>query len=165
MYALKSKTDEACVFTRVQCLADERYSTGRLLATPLLSTPDRTQRPDYYNTVKEPISLEIIEVSPSRPPGHALTTSQGRASSRYYTSPRAFDQDLLHLFAVAKIFIRPDNPGNAWRDLLLLQVLFPFLLNDADGLVSALLPGTHEARLHRSSPADASCCAGPSASV
>lgn len=36
--------------------------SGRLLATPLISAPDRASRPDYYKLVSEPISLDIIQV-------------------------------------------------------------------------------------------------------
>lgn len=35
---------------------------GRLLSTPLLAVPSPTSRPDYYEIVKDPISLDIIQV-------------------------------------------------------------------------------------------------------
>lgn len=87
--------------------ADEWYDSGRILATPLISVPDRATRPDYYAVVTDPTSLDIV---------------QSRAESDYYRDPQEFDKDLLHVFTTAKIFIRPSTPGTYWGDLLQLQV-------------------------------------------
>lgn len=47
---------------------------------------------------------------------------QGRARAGQYATPEAFDRDLHHLFQVARLFIRPETPGNVYADLLVLQV-------------------------------------------
>ena len=37
-------------------------NSGRKLATPLLTLPDRATRADYYKLVPNPIALDVIEV-------------------------------------------------------------------------------------------------------
>lgn len=89
----------------------DRIRSGRILATPLISVPDRATRPDYYAVVTDPTSLDIV---------------QSRAESDYYREAQEFDKDLLHVFTTAKIFIRPNTPGTYWGDLLQLQVRLYF---------------------------------------
>ncbi|KAK4703189.1 chromatin structure-remodeling complex subunit RSC1/2, partial [Phenoliferia sp. Uapishka_3] len=83
--------------------------SGRHMATPLLSLPDPATRQDYYKLVPNPIALDVIE---------------SRARAGEYTTPEAFDRDLHHLFQVARIFIRPETPGNVYSDLIVLQRLY-----------------------------------------
>ncbi|GAA5908307.1 hypothetical protein JCM8208_000372 [Rhodotorula glutinis] len=84
-------------------------ATGRPLATPLIDVPDRAARPDYYQLVDRPLSLNSIEAN---------------VHAGVYGSPEAFDQDLHHLFSIAKLFIRPDSPGTVYSDLMVLQRLY-----------------------------------------
>ncbi|BGP37534.1 hypothetical protein JCM10450v2_001438 [Rhodotorula kratochvilovae] len=81
----------------------------RPLATPLIDVPDRAARPDYYQLVERPLSLNGIEAN---------------VNAGMYASPEAFDHDLHHLFSIAKLFIRPDSPGTVYSDLLVLQRLY-----------------------------------------
>ncbi|GAA5823811.1 hypothetical protein JCM3770_003011 [Rhodotorula araucariae] len=84
-------------------------ASGRPLATPLIDVPDRVARPDYYQLVERPLSLNGIEAN---------------INAGVYASPDAFDRDLHHLFYIAKLFIRPDSPGTVYSDLLVLQRLY-----------------------------------------
>lgn len=102
--------DPSDVYTEiVRKLKTKVDANGRILATPLISVPDRATRPDYYAVVTDPTSLDIV---------------QSRAESDYYREAQEFDKDLLHVFTTAKIFIRPNTPGTYWGDLLQLQQLY-----------------------------------------
>ncbi|ORY80739.1 hypothetical protein BCR35DRAFT_325164 [Leucosporidium creatinivorum] len=93
----------------IRKLREQTDANGRPLATPLLTVPDPTSRPDYHQIVKDPIALDIIE---------------NKARNGLYPSPEAFDRDLYHLFTVAKLFIRRDSPGSIYSDLIVLQRLY-----------------------------------------
>ncbi|BGP29735.1 hypothetical protein JCM10296v2_001480 [Rhodotorula toruloides] len=84
-------------------------ASGRPLATPLIDVPDREARPDYYELVSDPVSLNTIEA---------------KVNAGAYSTPEAFDRALHHLFAVAKLFIRPESPGTIYTDLMVLQRLY-----------------------------------------
>ncbi|GAA6009989.1 uncharacterized protein JCM10292_000741 [Rhodotorula paludigena] len=88
-----------------------RYTdaSGRPLATPLIDTPDPSERPDYYQVVDRPVSLNSIEAG----------IREGA-----YPTPEAFDRDMHHLFTIAKLFVRPDTAGAMYSDLLVLQRLY-----------------------------------------
>lgn len=51
-----------------------------------------------------------------------MDRSQAKVNAGAYATPEAFDRDLHHLFAVAKLFIRPESPGTIYTDLMVLQV-------------------------------------------
>jgi chromatin structure-remodeling complex subunit RSC1/2 len=51
---------------------------------------------------------------------------QAKVNSGSYPSPEAFDRDLHSLFEAAKLVIKPDNPGTAYSDLVVLQVRLVF---------------------------------------
>ncbi|GAA5913718.1 hypothetical protein JCM6882_002325 [Rhodosporidiobolus microsporus] len=84
-------------------------ASGRALATPLLDLPDPATRPDYYQLVPDPVSLDSIEA---------------KVNAGAYPSPDAFDRDLFRLFAAAKLFVRPETPGTLFSDLMMLQRLY-----------------------------------------
>ena len=49
-------------------------------------------------------------------------TKQANIRAHAYASAEACDRDLHRLFEVARLFIRPDSPGNVYSDLMVLQV-------------------------------------------
>ncbi|GJN88156.1 hypothetical protein Rhopal_001113-T1 [Rhodotorula paludigena] len=93
----------------VQRIRKYTDASGRPLATPLIDTPDPSERPDYYQVVDRPVSLNSIEA--------------GIRAGGYLT-PEAFDRDMHHLFTIAKLFVRPDTAGAMYSDLLVLQRLY-----------------------------------------
>ncbi|GAA5949966.1 hypothetical protein JCM10213_004270 [Rhodosporidiobolus nylandii] len=84
-------------------------ASNRPLATPLIALPDPVERPDYYEAVTNPVSLDSIEE---------------KIKSGAYPTPEAFDRDLHHLFEIMKIFIRPESGGTLYSDLMVLQRLY-----------------------------------------
>lgn len=94
----------------IRKLRDHTDASGRPLATPFLTIPDPTSRPDYHELVENPIALDTIE---------------NKARNGLYGTPEAFDRDLFHLFSIGKMFIRPDSPGHVYSDLVVLQVSTP----------------------------------------
>ncbi|GAA6041769.1 hypothetical protein JCM8097_008324 [Rhodosporidiobolus ruineniae] len=93
----------------VRRLREYTDATGRVLAEPLNDLPDPLARPDYYQSVPNPVSLNSIE---------------GKVKDGSYASTEEFDRELHHLFESNKLVTRPETPGPAYSDLLVLQRLY-----------------------------------------
>ncbi|GAA5854738.1 hypothetical protein JCM8547_004051 [Rhodosporidiobolus lusitaniae] len=81
-------------------------ANGRPLATPLLDLPDRASRPDYYQRISHPISLNEIE---------------DKVKLGAYPSAEAFDRDLHQLFQNVELVTPADSTSTAYSDLVVLQ--------------------------------------------
>lgn len=75
-----------------------KSGSGRDISAIFMELPDRKDIPDYYRTIKNPISLEEIEVCflPIRnpPKWHALTFAQTKHAGRRYDSWEEFFDDM-----------------------------------------------------------------------
>ncbi|GAA6003570.1 hypothetical protein JCM10207_000393 [Rhodosporidiobolus poonsookiae] len=84
-------------------------ASNRPLAEPLYDLPSQEARPDYYQLVSRPVSLNTIEAN---------------VKNGVYRSSELFDRDLHQLFENAKLFTRPDDGTTMYSDLLVLQRLY-----------------------------------------
>ncbi|KAG0655235.1 hypothetical protein C6P46_001101 [Rhodotorula mucilaginosa] len=113
---LSGPADETMLLGIVDRLRTYTDVSGRLLATPLIDVPEPASRPDYYELVNPPISLNTIDAN---------------IRAHAYASAEACDRDLHRLFEVARLFIRPESPGNVYSDLMVLQRLYQELTKNA----------------------------------
>ncbi|GAA5875443.1 hypothetical protein JCM3774_002985 [Rhodotorula dairenensis] len=120
---LSGPADETLLLGIVERLRTYTDVSGRLLATPLIDVPEPASRPDYHELVNPPISLNTIDAN---------------IRSHVYASAEACDRDLHRLFEAARLFIKPDTPGNGYSDLMVLQRLYQELTKNSSAADRAM---------------------------
>ncbi len=82
------------VYTDVYSCKD---SSGKMLALPLLSVPNRKKYPEYYTLIEHPIDMNTIEKN--------IVTGQ-------YKNLESFDNDFLRLFKNVEVSLRSSDIEN-----------------------------------------------------
>uniref|UniRef100_A0A3P8ZCP2 Protein polybromo-1 n=1 Tax=Esox lucius TaxID=8010 RepID=A0A3P8ZCP2_ESOLU len=95
------------VFQLYEAVRGGRNSQGQLLSEPFLQLPSRKEYPDYYQQIKQPISLQQI---------------REKMKNREYESVEQMDADLTLMFENAKRYNVP-NSAIFKRALRLQQIL------------------------------------------